>query len=178
MFVVSVGRYFVGVHTTDDGKLVENTLPTLDENAEELKKFRANQTKLFPSAADKEAARIAVGLMDEETMMDSWRESLSFPLVTENNVLLMLRRDVQPGQDMSYGELAKKVGTSARAVGTAMRLNKTPLFIPCHRIVGAKGQMTGYSGAGGIDTKKKLLLMEKKAAAASSNESAIKKRKL
>ena len=66
------------------------------------------------------------------------------------------------GKTLTYGELAAKTGSpaAARAVGSAMARNRWPLLIPCHRVVGSNGKMTGYSGLGGIETKKKLLAME------------------
>lgn len=70
------------------------------------------------------------------------------------------------GQTMTYGEIADKIakqkglsGMSAQAVGGAVGHNPVSLMIPCHRVVGANGSLTGY--AGGIDLKEKLLLMEK-----------------
>lgn len=71
---------------------------------------------------------------------------------------------IKPACTMTYGELADKVGSpgAARAVGGAMAKNRWPLLIPCHRVVGSNGKMTGYSGVGGIDTKQKLLALETK----------------
>lgn len=70
------------------------------------------------------------------------------------------------GQTMTYGEIADKIAdgnfvskTSARAVGGAVGHNAISLIIPCHRVVGANGKLTGY--AGGIDKKIWLLEMEK-----------------
>jgi methylated-DNA-[protein]-cysteine S-methyltransferase len=62
----------------------------------------------------------------------------------------------------SYGEVAGEVGCkgAARGVGTAMARNPLPIIIPCHRVVGASGAMTGYSAAGGIASKGILLKME------------------
>ena len=69
------------------------------------------------------------------------------------------------GQTMTYGEIANKIteqsglsGMSAQAVGGAVGHNPISLIIPCHRVVGANGSLTGY--AGGIDKKIKLLTME------------------
>lgn len=71
------------------------------------------------------------------------------------------------GQTMTYGEIADKIagsqgvlGMSARAVGGAVGHNAISLIIPCHRVIGAQGKLTGY--AGGIDKKIWLLDMEKK----------------
>jgi methylated-DNA-[protein]-cysteine S-methyltransferase len=71
--------------------------------------------------------------------------------------------DVKPGHTATYGDLAKAIGlpiAASRAVGTALGENPWPLLIPCHRIVGAAGKMTGFSGPGGIATKLKLLALE------------------
>jgi methylated-DNA-[protein]-cysteine S-methyltransferase len=64
------------------------------------------------------------------------------------------------GKLATYGELAKKAGSprAARAVGQAMATNPIAIVIPCHRVVGSDGGLTGY--AAGIDTKKRLLAME------------------
>ena len=63
-------------------------------------------------------------------------------------------------QTVSYGELAKRVGSpgGARAVGLANGRNPIGIVIPCHRVVGSSGNLTGYGG--GLDRKKKLLDLE------------------
>jgi methylated-DNA-[protein]-cysteine S-methyltransferase len=63
---------------------------------------------------------------------------------------------------MSYGDVAKEIGRprAARGVGSAMAANPLPVIIPCHRVVGASGDLTGYSGPGGVVSKKWLLEME------------------
>ena len=64
------------------------------------------------------------------------------------------------GQTTTYGTLAAKVGAprAARAVGTVMNRNPIPIVLPCHRVVGANGSLTGY--AGGLDLKERLLRLE------------------
>ena len=64
------------------------------------------------------------------------------------------------GSTETYGGLARKVGhpTAARAVGTVMNRNPIPIVLPCHRVVGANGSLTGY--AGGLDVKRRLLQLE------------------
>lgn len=64
---------------------------------------------------------------------------------------------------MSYGEVAVNIGRprSARGVGSAMAANPLPVIIPCHRVVGASGKLTGYSAPGGIMSKQWLLSMER-----------------
>ena len=70
------------------------------------------------------------------------------------------------GRTMTYGEIAKQVASkkglprmSAQAVGGAVGRNGISILVPCHRVVGANGSLTGY--AGGIDKKIKLLQLEK-----------------
>lgn len=63
------------------------------------------------------------------------------------------------GQTLTYGEIAKRLDASARAVGTACGRNPIPIIIPCHRVLGAAG-LGGYSGEGGADTKTALLALE------------------
>ena len=67
------------------------------------------------------------------------------------------------GQTRSYKEIAELIGhpKAYRAVGMACHTNPIGLIIPCHRVLGSKGQLTGY--AGGLDLKKKLLMHEKTA---------------
>jgi len=72
---------------------------------------------------------------------------------------------IPPGVTRTYGEVSKRLfGTKkyARAVGNALKKNRTPLIIPCHRVVGASKQSGGFSAAYGKRLKKELLDFEKK----------------
>jgi methylated-DNA-[protein]-cysteine S-methyltransferase len=79
------------------------------------------------------------------------------------DVLRELAR-VPYGHTDTYGHLAALVGRpkAARAVGTVMNRNPIPIVLPCHRIIGANGSLTGY--AGGLDTKRRLLELERSTA--------------
>lgn len=68
--------------------------------------------------------------------------------------------NISYGKTKSYGEIAKNIENpkGARAVGLANNRNPIPIFVPCHRVIGANGKLVGY--AGGIDLKKKLLELE------------------
>ena len=74
-------------------------------------------------------------------------------------VLAELAR-VEYGTTTTYGTLAARAGNprAARAVGTIMNRNPIPIVLPCHRVVGAGGRLTGY--AGGLERKKRLLRLE------------------
>lgn len=63
------------------------------------------------------------------------------------------------GETATYGDIAKALGVPAQAVGQACGGNPIPIVIPCHRVMGAKG-LTGFSGAGGVETKLALLMHE------------------
>ncbi len=63
------------------------------------------------------------------------------------------------GDTCTYGDIAKLLGVPAQAVGQACGGNPIPIIIPCHRVMGAKG-LTGFSGAGGVETKVALLRHE------------------
>ena len=69
------------------------------------------------------------------------------------------------GETVSYGELARELGhpTAARAVGAANGRNPLAIVVPCHRVIGSNGTLTGY--AGGLECKRALLDLEIGAAA-------------
>ncbi len=69
-------------------------------------------------------------------------------------------RQVPYGSTATYGDIARRMGRrgASRAVGRAVAANPLPLAIPCHRIVGSDGSLTGYGG--GLPMKKALLGME------------------
>lgn len=70
-------------------------------------------------------------------------------------------REIPFGQTISYGELARRVGNPAasRAVGLANGSNPLPIIIPCHRVIGSNGKLTGYGG--GLENKRWLLDFER-----------------
>lgn len=75
-----------------------------------------------------------------------WRELLRIPY----------------GRTVTYGELAERIGNpkACRAVGMANNRNPVVIIVPCHRVIGADGNLTGY--AGGLDVKQKLLELERR----------------
>jgi methylated-DNA-[protein]-cysteine S-methyltransferase len=64
------------------------------------------------------------------------------------------------GATVSYGDIARAIGApgSSRAVGAANGANPLPIVVPCHRVIGSNGSLTGYGG--GLDRKRKLLALE------------------
>lgn len=69
-------------------------------------------------------------------------------------------QNIPYGETVSYGEIARRIGKpkAMRAVGAANGRNPIPIVVPCHRVIGSSGDLTGFGG--GIDTKEALLRLE------------------
>jgi len=82
-------------------------------------------------------------------------DGTEFQLLVWNNL-----RKIPYGETVSYGQLARRIGSpeAARAVGLANGSNPIPIIIPCHRVIGSNGDLTGFGG--GLPVKKKLLALE------------------
>lgn len=115
----------------------EHKTPLLEQAAKELAEYFAGTRRAF-----------SVPLMPEGT---AFQQSVWSAL-----------RAIPYGRTLSYGGVAAKIGKpgAARAVGMANNRNPLPIFIPCHRVIGADGKMVGYGG--GIDVKEFLLNLEAK----------------
>jgi methylated-DNA-[protein]-cysteine S-methyltransferase len=94
------------------------------------------------------------------------REEFDLPLAPDGTAFQqdVWRRlcEIPYGETISYGELARRIGNpqASRAVGLANGSNPIPIVIPCHRVIGSNGKLTGYGG--GLPIKEKLLGLEKK----------------
>jgi methylated-DNA-[protein]-cysteine S-methyltransferase len=79
--------------------------------------------------------------------------------------LYAVLRSLRPGETLTYGEVALRLGGAwtARDVGAAMGRNPIPVIIPCHRIVAANGKLGGFSAPGGNETKRRMLAIEQAA---------------
>lgn len=71
-------------------------------------------------------------------------------------------RRIPYGETRTYGALAEAIGSSPRAVGQACGANPVPIIVPCHRVMGSSGRLTGFSGGSGVDTKAMLLALERR----------------
>ena len=76
--------------------------------------------------------------------------------------VLRVLQQIPYGETASYGEVAEKIGNpfASRAVGQANARNPIPIVIPCHRVVGTNGTLTGFGG--GIEVKQALLDLEQR----------------
>ncbi|VBB05471.1 methylated-dna-[protein]-cysteine s-methyltransferase active site [Lucifera butyrica] len=90
------------------------------------------------------------------TVPVDWRGYTAFQAA-----VLKYTAQIPYGQSRNYGETAAAAGSprGARAAGGALHSNRTPIVVPCHRVVGSNGSLTGFGG--GLEMKKALLLLEK-----------------
>jgi methylated-DNA-[protein]-cysteine S-methyltransferase len=125
----------------------------------------------FPGAGDSFAAenrrpeRLAEAVRQLEQYFGGERRRFELPLELlgspfEQRVWEELRK-IPFGSTLSYGELARRIGRpgQAREVGTAVGRTPVPIVVPCHRVIGADGSLTGYGG--GLERKQALLDLER-----------------
>ena len=97
-------------------------------------------------------------------VVDGERPSFDLPVSPDGMVhvraVWQAMRDIPPGGTRSYGDIARTVRSSPRAVGGACRRNPLPIIVPCHRIVATGGALGGWSGPGGAEGKRFLLAQE------------------
>jgi methylated-DNA-[protein]-cysteine S-methyltransferase len=128
------------------------------------------------AALDRVAREVSPRILDAPARTDQARRQLDayfagglrrFDLALDRRLMSRFVRSVLDrteqvgfGQVATYGQVAKDLGrpTAARAVGAALGTNPIPIVVPCHRIVGANGRLTGY--AGGLERKEFLLRLE------------------
>lgn len=104
--------------------------------------------------------------MQLKSYLEGKLKEFTLPLYTKNEGTEFMQAvwdalcKIPYGYTMTYGELAQKIGKpkAQRAVGRACNRNPIPIFIPCHRIIGANKKLIGYGG--GLPIKEKLLLLE------------------
>jgi methylated-DNA-[protein]-cysteine S-methyltransferase len=109
--------------------------PVLVETERQLKEYFAGRRQEFDVPLDMQGTRF---------QKDVWEALLAIPF----------------GETRSYGQLAKQLGNprATRAVGAANGRNPVSIIVPCHRVIGSSGKLTGF--AGGLDTKARLLSLE------------------
>jgi methylated-DNA-[protein]-cysteine S-methyltransferase len=118
-------------------ELVENTMhPILLDSERELGEYFAGKRKTFSVPLD---------MRGTPFQKNVWHAALAIPF----------------GETRSYGQLAKQLGNpqAMRAVGAANGRNPISIIVPCHRVIGSSGKLTGF--AGGLETKAHLLNLEK-----------------
>ena len=144
--------------------LIGVQLPEANEAA-----TNARTRRRFPAA--KELApppHVQAAIDGMRALLSGERRDLSNVVIDNDNVpefnakVYAIVRQIPPGQTLTYGEVAEKLGDKslARAVGQAMGQNPCPIVMPCHRVLAASGKSGGFSASGGVVTKLKLLTIE------------------
>lgn len=128
--------YFEGETLPSDLDIIET--PVLKEAACELNKYLKGELKEFSLPL-----KLLTGT---DFMKEIWQ----------------VLKEIPYGQTYTYKQVAEKINRpkAARAVGLACNRNPIPIFIPCHRVIGSNGSLTGYLG--GVHIKEKLLSLERK----------------
>ena len=119
----------------------------------------------------------APAIMQLEQYFLGRRQTFDLPLAPEGTpfqrTVWQALTEIPYGETISYGELARRIGNpqASRAVGLANGANPLPIVVPCHRVIGADGSLTGFGG--GLDIKRKLLALERTAHGATRERAAL-----
>ncbi len=119
----------------------------------------------FPNLENKDGGRVLkLAVKQLESYFSGKRKEFNLPLKpvgTEfQKEVWEALRSISYGETVSYGDIARRIGRpkAVRAVGAAIGKNPLSIMIPCHRVIGASGKLTGF--AGGLSTKEFLLNLE------------------
>jgi methylated-DNA-[protein]-cysteine S-methyltransferase len=144
--------------------IVGSQLPGRDEAA-----TRGRMQRRFPSAAESLPPSHAERAIEAITaLLAGARDDLArieldtHDLADFDRRVYAAARAIPPGETVTYGEIAKRIGEphAAQAVGRALGRNPFAPIVPCHRIVSADGTMHGFSATGGVATKLRMLTIE------------------
>lgn len=151
-----VGELFVAVSDRGLAAISYDTVP--DKQLERLARIAGPCVLRSPRTVDVARRELDEYFEGKRRAFDLTLDLRALPPFTVT-VLHELAR-VPYGETTTYGALASRVGRprAARAVGTVMNRNRIPIVLPCHRVVGAGGDLVGYGG--GLDRKTALLELE------------------
>ena len=167
LFETAIG--WAGLAWADQG-LVGAHLPERDPET-----ARRSFLRRFPEAGEAAAPDALAPVVDGvRALMRGEKADLSAVALdlarvpSFNAKVYEIARAIPPGETLTYGEIAVRLGDRllARDVGAALGANPWPIIVPCHRVTAAGGKLGGFSARGGARTKLKLLAIEGAAAAA------------
>lgn len=139
---------------------------------------RASFARRFPQASEAEPSPPLTSVVEDIRALmrgdkvDLLKAPLDLARVPAFNAkVYAITRQIPPGQTLTYGEIAVKLGDRllAQQVGAALGKNPWPIVVPCHRVTAANGKLGGFSARGGAQTKLKLLAIEGAPAAAQTD---------
>ncbi|AMJ63616.1 methylated-DNA--[protein]-cysteine S-methyltransferase [Bosea sp. PAMC 26642] len=146
-------------------RIIGAQLPERDEET-----ARRRLVKRFAEADEaKPVPFIAAAIADIVALLDGEPRDLShLPIALDltsafNRKVYDVALTIPPGETLTYGEVAARIGEpgAARAVGVALGQNPFAPIVPCHRVLAAGGRTGGFSADGGVETKLKMLTIEK-----------------
>ncbi|XRP97018.1 methylated-DNA--[protein]-cysteine S-methyltransferase [Methanocaldococcus sp. 16A] len=152
--IVQIKDYFIGI-VFKDNQLVKNTIPLRREEISKFFNGEISRESKYLRVAEI-ILELYLGKMDDKEARRIINYKLEVSEFTKK--VLDVVKDIEFGEVLTYGDIAKKLNTSPRAVGRALKANPLPLIIPCHRVV-AKNSLGGYSY--GVDKKRFILEIEK-----------------
>jgi methylated-DNA-[protein]-cysteine S-methyltransferase len=147
-----------------DRGVVGLQLPSADETATiaRVRRRYRDVERGDPTADVRQAIEAIVALLEGERR-DLSAIRLDMDRVPQfERTVYEIARTIPPGEVITYGEIAKRLGdpTAAQAVGVALGQNPFPIVVPCHRVVGAGTKLGGFSAPGGAKTKRRMLAIE------------------
>jgi methylated-DNA-[protein]-cysteine S-methyltransferase len=165
LFDTAVGR--CGIVWGDAG-IAGIQLPERDERATAARLGRrfpdARPATPPPEVAEAITAMVALLEGEPEGLRDIRLDLHGVPAFHQQ--VYEVTRSIPPGETLTYGEVATRLGDpgAARAVGQALGRNPFPIVVPCHRVTAAGGKLGGFSAEGGAATKRRMLAIEGAAA--------------
>lgn len=161
MFTTSIGRCGIA---WDGAGVVGVQLPEHSERETRarLRRRWPGGTEAAPPAVIRKVMDSVAALLEGEPVDLSGVQLNLKGIAAFNQQVYRIARDIPPGQVLTYGDVAQRLGdpSAARAVGRALGQNPFPLVVPCHRVIAVGGQLGGFSGGAGRTTKRRLLEIE------------------
>lgn len=123
---------------------------------------RTGATRAKPPLAIDRAIQSIIALFDGEKVDLSFIACDHGEVDTFTEQVYAVTRAIPLGETLTYGDVALQIGNKlfAQRVGQTLGRNPIPIIVPCHRVVGANGKLTGFSAPGGVETKLKMLEIE------------------
>ncbi len=162
LFDTALGR--CGVAWREAGIVAVSFPESDDEKTRQRLRRRAPEAQEISAPPD----AIKTVIADIKTLFEGAASDLAYAALDLAGIsdfdraVYALSLEIKPGSTKTYGDLARALGDVAqsRRVGQSLGRNPFPIIVPCHRIVGAGGAMTGFSAPGGTEIKRRLLKIE------------------
>lgn len=162
LFDTAIGRCAIA---WGERGIVAVQLPEPDDGKTRARLLRKHPSaqEMPPPPAIRRACKAMTALLDGEPddLADIALDMAEIP--DFNRRVYDIARAIAPGETMTYGDIAQRLGdkTLSRAVGQALGQNPFTIVVPCHRVLAANGKTGGFSANGGVTTKFRMLTIER-----------------